>query len=862
VFLMQISCSFALTFPSVLFNVAKTRMKKGTSAEDARSEAQPRFGNLAPQPERGRNWGLPLLESVFQDIRYGLRGMWQAPGFSIVAILTLALGIGATTAIFSITNTVLLRPLPYPDADRLVFVWTVAPRFPEFKLGQSKPEFDEIRSQARSFRTMAIYQSRSLTLTGSGDPEQIPAAAVSPDFLQVFSVQPILGRGFEAGDDELKNGNVVLLSEPLWVRRFGRDPKIVGRQVTLDYQSYTVAGILPQDFSFPRKVQAWVPLVLNAKDRVERAHWMYFALGRLNHGVSLAGAQAEMDKFAAQFSGAFPKDEAGIGFRVMPMRDWSVGQDDKSQLWLLAGAVSFLLLIGCSNVSNLILSRGVQRRREIALRAALGAGRARILRQLLVESLLLALAGGLAGLLLAVAGIRTFRGLAPVNFTRLDEIRLEPMVVLIALAVSSLAGLLCGLAPALHTAHSDLNLALKEQTAGATASPRRQWLRAFFVCSEVALALVLLTVSALMVQSFARLMRVDTGFRTDHLLTAQIELANARYPSDDAKRLFLERLLETLRAEPQFSGVAVSNHAILDGSIALMSLDPGVLGLTEKGLTVEVHSVSPGFFEAMGIPIIAGRSFTDRDGKGSPQVFAINQATARRFFPGQDPVGKVVKLGMEPDVPYQIVAVVSDTRDIHLLREAKLEMYFPLLQGPSRSLSVMVRSSGDPLALERLLQQRVWSVDKDLPLTRVSSLDATIAESVAQPRFRTWLLSAFAAAGLALTLIGIYGVISYSVSQRTQEMAIRIALGAQAKDVRRLILKQGARLAVMGAAVGALGSLGLTRLLASQLFQVKPRDPVTLIGAALLMLAVALCASYIPARRATKVDPMAALRSE
>jgi putative ABC transport system permease protein len=418
VFLMQISCSFALTFPSVLFNVAKTRMKKGTSAEDARSEAQPRFGNLAPQPERGRNWGLPLLESVFQDIRYGLRGMWQAPGFSIVAILTLALGIGATTAIFSITNTVLLRPLPYPDADRLVFVWTVAPRFPEFKLGQSKPEFDEIRSQARSFRTMAIYQSRSLTLTGSGDPEQIPAAAVSPDFLQVFSVQPILGRGFEAGDDELKNGNVVLLSEPLWVRRFGRDPKIVGRQVTLDYQSYTVAGILPQDFSFPRKVQAWVPLVLNAKDRVERAHWMYFALGRLNHGVSLAGAQAEMDKFAAQFSGAFPKDEAGIGFRVMPMRDWSVGQDDKSQLWLLAGAVSFLLLIGCSNVSNLILSRGVQRRREIALRAALGAGRARILRQLLVESLLLALAGGLAGLLLAVAGIRTFRGLAPVNFTR------------------------------------------------------------------------------------------------------------------------------------------------------------------------------------------------------------------------------------------------------------------------------------------------------------------------------------------------------------------------------------------------------------------------------------------------------------
>jgi predicted permease len=842
---------------------AEKNAASGLSVEDAQTEAQRQLGNLTLHSEHSReSWGFPLLESLFQDIRYGLRGLRKAPGFSIVAILTLALGTGATTAIFSITNAVVLRSLPYRDANRLVHVWTISPMFPEFTMGNSKPDFDDIHSSNRSFETMAIYQSQSMTLIGNGDPQQLAIAAVSPDFLTLFSIQPVLGRGFQAGDDEGKNGNVVVLSYQLWQRHFAGDKEIVGKEITLNDQRYTVAGVVPDGFSFPKKTEAWVPLVIAGKERTARSRWMYFALGKLKDGVSSLAAQVEMDKFAGQFSRQFPKEAAGIQFKVMSLRDSSVNTDAKSELWILVGAVSFLLLIGCANVGNLILSRGVERRREIALRAALGASRRRILRQLLVESLLLALAGGLAGLMVAAAGIDAFRGFAPSNFTRLEEVRLEPAVALIAIAVSTIAGLLCGLAPALHAAQADLNLSLKDQPNSSTGSPRRLWLRTFLVSSEVALALVLLTGSALMVESFARLMKVDTGFRTDHLLTARIDLSNARYPSEDAQRLFLERLLESLRSEPQFSGAAVSNHAMLTGNTSLMSIDPGVLGNTEKGLTVEVHAVSPGYFEAMGIPVVAGRSFNDRDTKGATKAIMINQAMAKRFFPSQDPVDKTVKLGFEPDDPHQIVGVAADTRDISLSQAARLEMYFPLLQTPSLSLHVMVRSAAEPLTLARLLQQRVWSVDKNEPLTKVSSMDATIAESVAQPRFRTWLLTAFAIAGLALTLIGIYGVISYSVSQRTQEMAIRIALGAQAEDVRRLILKQGARLTLIGAAAGMLGSLGLTRLLTSQLYQVKPGDPVTLIGAAMLLLAVALFASYIPARRATRVDPMTALRNE
>lgn len=832
----------------------------GMSPSEAQYAAQRQLGNFTLQQEQSRrSWGFPLLESLAQDIRYGLRGLRNAPGFTAVAVLTLALGIGATTAIFSISNTVLLRPLPYTDSSRLVHIWGKATRFPDFKMGLSYPDAEQLRLQTHSFDAVVWYQTKTLVLTGSGEPEQIKAAAISLDFLRLFSIQPAFGSGFQQDDYEMKNGRTVLLSYSLWQRRFAGDPNIVGRTVAFDRLPYTVAGVLPKGFNY-LSADAWVPLEVTAKEKDQRQYWMFMTLAKLKPSVSIRSAQAEADSFQAGLVRAFPKDEADSRMEIMSLREGAVDSDNRTQLLTLSGAVCFLLLIGCTNVSNLILSRGVQRQREVSLRAALGASRLRILRQLLTESLILALAGGAAGVIVAAMGINAFRAYSPPTFSRLSEVRLEPAVAVIALLVSCVAGVLCGLAPALQTSRSDLNLALKEHS-GST-PVRRVSLRNFLVVSEISLALALLTGSALLAQSLARMMKVDTGFRTDHLLTAQIQLGDSRYPSDDSRRLFISRLLETLRAEPQFKAVAIANHSLLTHSISWMSFDPELMGIHEKPTTLEVKSVSPGFFEAMNIPVLTGRSFTDRDVKGSSEVVIISQSMAKRFFAGENAVGKDLKFDPDSKNKHEIVGIVADTRDIQLAQKLQPQVYFPLLQDPYKGLSVMVRSSSDPLTLVRLLQQGVWSVDKDQPLTRINSMGEVIANSVAEPRFRTWLLAAFAAAGLTLTLIGIYGVISYSVGQRAPELGIRVALGAQHSDVLALILKEGIRIAVFGSVIGVLGSLLLMRLLTSQLYAIKPTDPLTLVATAMLMLAVALCASYIPARRATRIDPMTALRNE
>lgn len=833
----------------------------GMDPVEARYAAQRQLGNTTLQQEESRqNWGFSMLEALIQDIRYGLRGLRKAPGFATVAVLTLALGIGAATAIFSIVNTVLLRPLPYRDSSRLVHIWTVSPMFPEFQMGQSKPDFDELKAHSRSFAALASYQVRNLSLTGVGEPELISVAAVSHGFFGIFEITPQSGRLLEAEDERQKNGDVVLISHALWQRRFGSDPHMVGKAIMLDHKPYTVAGILPDNSSYPA-AEAWVPLIISAKEQAMRANWNYFTLGKLRPSASVPSTQSEMDIIAAQLAREYPKEESGIRFKVESLQDVVVDKGAKSELMVLAGAVIFLLLIGCANVSNLVLARGTRREREIAMRAALGASRGRILGQLLIESLLLAFAGGIAGMLLAMASVGAFRALAPLNFARVDEIRLEPVMAAIALAVSSLAGILCGLAPALHTSRRDLTLALKDRAAG-SASPQRFSLRNFLVVSEVALALVLLTGSALMARSLFRLMSVNAGFRTDHLLTAPVVLSPSRYPTADAQRLFAQRLLEALRSQPQFTGVALANNAMMDGSAALLSFNPSSIGLNEKNVNAEAKSVSPGFFEAMGISLLHGRGFNERDVKGSPQVVVINESMARRFFAGKDPTGTMIKLGPEPTDGYRIAGVVSDTRDILLSSKPRLQIYFPLLEDTYGSMHVMVRGNADPLLLAGLLRRTVWSVDKDLPVDKIRSMTEIISQSVAQPRFRTWLLGAFAFAGLALTLIGIYGVISYSVSQRTQEIGIRMALGARPENVLRLVLRQGIRLALLGAAIGLGGSLLLTRLLASELYEIKPTDPLTLGAAGVVMLAVSLAASYIPARRATRVDPMVALRCE
>lgn len=844
---------------------AEKNMAAGLDREAAQLTARKQLGNMMLLQERSREyWGFPFVESIFQDLRYGARGLRNSPGFSAIARLTLALGIGATTAIFSIVYAVLLRPLPFKDSQRIVSISTVSSMFPEFQLGQAIPNLNDIKARAKSFENIATYQLKTLTLTGSGEPEQIAAAGISSNFLDIYSVHPMLGRPFFPSDEQRVNGDVVLLSHRLWRERFASDPHIVGKSVTLDQKSYTILGVLPERANgfYLRgydKTDALVPLVMKPEDQRNRTAWMYLTVAKLRRDVLLSSAQAELDGIAAALARQYPKEDSEIKFPVTNIRDETVGGDKRGLLILLT-AVGFLLLIACANVSNLLLSRGLKRQREIAVRAALGASRRRIVRQLLVESFLLAVTGGAAGVALAAAGIRAFRAFAPAGFPRLEEVHFEPQIALFAFAFSLLAAVLCGLAPALAASRSDLNLTIRQNSALAPAGG--PLLRGFLVVTEVALALMLLTGSALMVQSLVRTLRVDPGLRTDHLVTARVTLSGTRYPTEDTQILFTKRLLDALRAEPQFSRVALSNNSLLDHRSSLMTFDPSTLGLSEKQFNLEVRSASPGFFSMMRIPLLRGREFNDRDAKGSPDVLVINDSMAKRFFSGQDPVGRMIRFSRESKEQYQIVGVVADTRDVHLTSKPRPEVYYPILQNSFGEFMIMVRSSLDPAAVTGLLQKSLWSVDKDEPLRDVSSMAEIISHSVAEPRFRTWLLTAFAAAGLTLTLIGIYGVISYSVAQQTREIGIRIALGAQPGNMRLLVLNHGLRLTLLGAAVGVVGSFLLMRALANQLYDVKPGDPLTLISAAVAMLAVAIAASYLPARRATRVDPMIALLCE
>jgi putative ABC transport system permease protein len=834
----------------------------GMAKDEARFAAQRQLGNLTRMEEESRqNWGFPFLESLLQDIRYGLRGLRKAPGFTAVAAITLALGIGATTAIFSVVNTVLIRPLPYKDSNRLARIVTISTKFPEFQLGNSKPDADDMKASVRAFENMALFLQKAGNLTAPGEPEQIAVAHVSTDFLPLLGVSPSLGRGFQSEDEERKNGDVALLSYRLWQERFAGDPGVVGRTVTLEQKSYSVIGVMPAGFDFIReRADLWIPLIVSG-DQGKRGNWFFGVVAKLRPGQDIQAAKAELDSLADRLAKEHPQENDGVRFKPILLQEQIVG-DAKSGLVLLLGAVGFLLLIACANVSNLILSRGVQRQSEIAIRAALGARRTRILRQLLIESLLLSCIGGAAGMLIAIYGVDAYRAFAPPDVPRLKELHADMTIAWIALALSSIAGVLCGLAPALHTSRPDLNLALKERLSSAALSSRRLSLRGTLVIIEVALALVLLDGSALMVQSMTRMLQVDAGFRTDHLLTAELNLPASHYPTPESRQIFVRRLLDALHAHAQLKDAALSDSSALNDRLTAMMFDAGTLGAGDKTTTLEMRTVAPGFFETLRIGLVSGRTFTETDVKGAPNVAIINQALARRYFAGQNPLGKTLQFGNEATNQSQIIGVVADTRDVHLREAPRPQVYFCLLNNAGPSVHLFIRTSTDPLLMATEMRKVIWSLDKDQPVSRVQSLTEVISKSVAEPRFRTWLLGMFAAAGLTLTLVGIYGVVSYMAGQRTREIGIRVALGAQRGNVLRLVLNQGIRLTVAGAIAGVAGSLVLTRLLKSQLFSIKPTDPFTLAGAALLMLLVALMACYLPARRATRVDPLVALRHE
>ncbi len=813
------------------------------------------------------------MGAFLQDVKYGVRVLAKNPGFTIVAVVTLALGIGANTAMFSAVNGILLRPLPYKDSSRLVDVWGNSSNYPGFRMTLSLPEFNDVKAQSQSFESIASYHLNEMSWTGHGDPEVVSVTEISRDVFATLGVSPVRGRAFTADEEVPGKDHVVILSDALWKARFDGDTSVLGKTITLDGSTYTVVGIMPDGFQFESDdddlPQVWKPLAPSAKIAAGRTQRQALVIARLRRDVSLKRAQAEVQTIAARMDKAYPKEDEGQGLFLTTMKQGVVAEVRPALLILLA-AVGLVLLIACVNVANLFLARSWKRRREIAVRAALGATRARLIRQLLVESVLLAIAGGLAGLAVGTWGVDIMRRFAPADTPRLAEIGLDYTVFWFTLAVSILTGIAFGLAPALHASRLDLNATLKDGVAisGSSNGLRGQHrLRSLLVVSEVALAVVLLVGAALMLKSFSRLTHSNPGFRTDHALTAEISLPTAKYNSEEEQREFFDGLLSRIRRLPGVQSAALMTMPLLGDYLSMTEFS--VEGRPAKDPRYEpyfeMEVISPDYFQAAGIPLLAGRTFSESDTKDSPRVVIVNETLARRYWPAGQAIGK--RLSRETDKDghplwLEVVAIARDTRDVNLMTLPKAEIYLPSSQAASASMNILVRAKSDASVLEPAIRDAVWAIDRDQPVQSIATLEEAVARSEAEPRFHTILLGVFAALGLTITLVGIYGVISYSVSQRTREIGIRMALGAQSRDVLRQVLREGMKLALAGLAIGIIAALALTRVLASLLFEVRATDPATFVMVASLLACVAFAACYLPARRATKVDPLVALRYE
>jgi putative ABC transport system permease protein len=804
------------------------------------------------------------MNTFWQDLRYGLRMLLKNPAFTAVAVIALALGIGANTAIFSVVNGVLLSPLPYPQPEQLAMVWLDNRRQGIRDDITSYPNFLDWRDKNHSFQGMSGMRNLAVNLTGTGEPEELRGAAVAANFFSLMGVNPAQGRGFTTEEEQPGKDKVVILSHGLWRRRFGGDPGILNKTVSLNGEQNTVIGVMPPGFQFPSKAELWAPLAPNERLRAARGAFWLPVVGRLKPGVSRAQAQADMDLIAKQLEQQYPNINAGYGINVMPLHEQMVGNLRRTLLVLL-GAVGFVLLIACANVANLLLARAAARQREIAVRAALGAGRWRIVRQLLTESVLLSIVGGALGVLLAWWGLETLLKLSPANLPRLDNIHLDARVLGFTFGLSLLTGLLFGLAPALQTSQLELGETLKEGGRSGSGSRRTQRLRSAFIVAEIALTLALLIGAGLLIRSFWRLQEVSPGFRSERLLTLQLSLPRTKYPEGAQVVTFFQQLQERLAALPGVESASATTTILLPKlansssfTIENHSQDPQA-----QRLELPFDAVQPNFFQTMDIQLLRGRTFAPQDARGQPDVAIVNETFAKRYFPNEDPVGKRFTFGDGNNPQWiSIVGVVRDTKRQGLDAPVRIESWLPHAQAPSRSMQVVLRSKGDPLALAGAVREAVWSLDRDLPIPKLQTMEQVLSESVAQRRLSMLLLSIFAAVALLLAAVGIYGVMSYVIAQRTNEIGIRVALGAQAGDVLKLILGQGMKLALLGVGLGLVTTLLLTRLLASLLFGVSATDPATFAGVALLLLLVALLACWLPAWRATKVDPIVALRYE
>ena len=813
---------------------------------------------------RRKDWMLP---SILQDVRYAFRAMLAARGFTAVVLLTLMLGIGANAAIFSVLNGVLLRPLPYEDPDRIFKL-----EHAEDYLSVSEPEFDDYRREAKTVESMAAFAGANGTLTGDGqDPETVQAARVSDGFFRILGVAPHLGRAFVPEEDKRDAPAVVVLSYGLWQRRFGSDSSIIGKDIVMNERPRTVVGVMPRRFAYPSPdIGVWVPLRLNYDSLWTRNNHYLRVVGRLAPGVTLERAKTELTSLARRMTNDYP-DVYFPGKPLVPIiervEDALLGKT-RPYLFALLGAVGFVLLIACVNVANLLLARGQARRKEVAIRSALGASRTRIIRQALTESALHSILGGVLGLVLAWVGVRTLLRLAPEGIPRIEEIRVDGTVLAFTFALSVITGIVFGIAPALRSAQSDAAETLKE--GGRTAGQGRGLARArsVLVVTEIALAVVLLAGAGLMIRSLAKVQSIDLGFNPERVLAVRVTVP----PSYDAERttLFYRTLLERVRPMPSIrAAAAVGDLPVADdNSFFSILIDGAPMTTVANAPGAMPQQVTPQYFEAMRIPVLRGRAFTERDRADAPLVAIVNETMARKMWPGKDPLGGTIKMLNEESPWATVVGVVKDVRNLGFLEEIPPTMYFPLEQSnlsayfAPRTMNLVIRTDGDPTTLVPSLRNEVRALESAAPISRVQTMERVVATSVAGRRFTTQLLTGFAVIALLLAGIGTYGVISYGVTQRTFELGLRMALGAERRQVMGLVLGEGLRLAAVGLVLGIAGSLAVSRIMRSMLVEVTGSDPITLTAVMLTLCAVAVVASLLPARRAMRVEPMGVLRGE
>jgi putative ABC transport system permease protein len=804
------------------------------------------------------------METLLADIRYASRMLIRRPTFTVIAVVTLALGIGANTAIFSVVNAVLLNPLPYEQPSELFLLWLQHPSTNQFQQPVSFPDFTDWQSQSQSFERVVGTRTVSVNLTDGDEPERVNGARVSADFLSTFRISPLAGRDFLDSENRPGGAPVAMLGYTLWQQRYGGDASLVGRTVSIDSTSYTIVGVLPKGFCYPtRDTQIYVPLI-QGKNETARGSRFLRVTARLRPGVSIREAQAEMDTIAARIAEQNPDSNAEAGVQVIPLHEEVVGQI-RPALMILFGAAACVLLIACANVANLLLARASARRAELAVRTALGASRSRLIRQLLTESVLLSFVGGLLGLLIALWGVPTLTSISASSIPRVEEVSVSFKALMFTLLISIATGVLFGIAPALQSSTRGLSENLKEGRRGATGGATQQRILNLLVAAEVALAVVLLAGAGLMVRSFVSISGVSSGFNPKGVLTIGIGLTQPVYADIQQQSRFYERLADKVSAIPGVESTAGINRVPLLGFNASTSFTFQHKPVQQGNEpTADCRVATPNYFKAIGIPLLQGREFTERDTKDAPFVAVINRAMAEQFLPGEDPIGKRIQIYPNPPLWREVVGVCGDVKLLGLDATTNPAIYVPATQNPysgaMRSSFLVVRTTADPNGVVAAIRGVMKTVDPGVPVAQVRMLEDIVSDSVAPQRLNMWLLVSFACLAALLAAVGIYGVMAYSVSQRTHEIGVRMALGAGSRDMLYMVLFDGAKVTAAGMAAGLAAAFALTRVMSTLLYKVSAADPITYAGISVLIVGVSLLASYIPARKASRVDPMVALR--